>query len=262
VLGAIGTEKNWRWAAFGKHPVAKDYFKIGQEFPLLKGFSDWVENGYQILTSKKSLSSGLCSWRFWTKGSQKESFACGVVKDSSDQMGRPYPLLIMGTGPLNGWENHWDLLPFACERIWDQIEYLSAQRFNDFKIFESDIHKLWPPLPEWSKFVERRGDFTVQDLGDLKRKAFSLSEKTEILIHIDQGGAYDQFTWVSFWHLLFKNEAKVIPNVFFMGGTLEKTYLAVFKRPLMPTDFVQLWSVSSTAPSPLHPSPPGGEGVG
>jgi type VI secretion system protein VasJ len=255
VLGIGESDQNWRWAAFGKHPVARDFFRVGPDFPLIKGFSDWVENGYQILTSKKKTFHGLCSWRFWARGSQKESLACGLVKDSSDSLGRPYPLLIMGIGPLNGWEDHWDLLPFACERTWDQIEYLSAQMFNDFKIFESEINKLRPPLPEWSEFIMKRGDLkelglisnshkTTQNLGDLKKQALSLSEKTESFIGLDQGMSNDQFTSVSFWHLLFKNEVKVIPNVFFMGGTLEKAYLAVFRRPLMPTDFIQLWSIS------------------
>jgi len=36
-----------------------------------------------------------------------------------------------------------------------------------------------------------------------------------------------------------------IPNAVFMGGTLEKAYLALFRRPLKATDFTQLWSVSS-----------------
>ena len=46
---------SWQWGAYGKHPVAKDYFKLGKEFPLGKGFSDWVEKGYQIITSRKDI---------------------------------------------------------------------------------------------------------------------------------------------------------------------------------------------------------------
>jgi len=38
---------------------------------------------------------------------------------------------------------------------------------------------------------------------------------------------------------------KVIPNTIFMGGTMERLFLALFRRPLQTADFVQLWTVSS-----------------
>jgi len=256
VLGIGESDQNWRWAAFGKHPVARDFFRVGPDFPLIKGFSDWVENGYQILTSKKKTFHGLCSWRFWARGSQKESLACGLVKDSSDSLGRPYPLLIMGIGPLNGWEDHWDLLPFAFERVWDQIEYLSAQIFNDFRKLEVEIQNIRPPLSHWSELSAKRVSLKEfesafdpkeawWDLGDLRRMASSISEKTEVFFRLDRDPLHDQFIMIGLWHFLLKNEAKIIPNALFMGGTFESPHLAVFRRPLMATDFVQLWSVPS-----------------
>ena len=255
-MGTVESAQNWRWAAFGKHPVARDFFRIGPDLPLGKGFSDWVENGYQILTSKKEAFHGHCSWRFWARGSQKEGLACGLVRDSSDSLGRPYPLLMMGTGFLNGWEDHWDLLPFACERSWDQIEYFSSQRFDDFKKLEDEIQNIRPPLPQWPELTTRREKLKDFDstfdpkegslnLENFKRRASILSEKAEVLIHLDQNPFHDQFTMISFWHLLFKSELKIIPSALFMGGTLESAFLAVFRRPLVATDFVQLWSVST-----------------
>ena len=71
MLGIGESDQNWRWAAFGKHPVARDFFRVGPDFPLIKGFSDWVENGYQILTSKKKDFSWTMLMAFLGKGFSK-----------------------------------------------------------------------------------------------------------------------------------------------------------------------------------------------
>jgi type VI secretion system protein VasJ len=248
VLGTVESDQIWRWAAFGKHPVASDFFRMGPDFPLARAFSDWVEKGYRGFVSKKEGYHSLCSWRFWAKGFQKNSLACGLVKDSIDSVGRPFPLLVMGTGPLRGWEEHWDLLPFACERTWGQIESLSVQMFKDLKKLEGEVRGVRPPIPEWSDLTSRRGDlrgFEATLDRDLKGKASLLSEKAEIFLPLDQDPVHDRFTLISLWHSLLKNEGKKVPNVLFMGGTFETSCLAVFRRPLMATDFVQLWSVLS-----------------
>ncbi|MDI6752891.1 MAG: hypothetical protein QME78_00675, partial [Thermodesulfobacteriota bacterium] len=52
-------------------------------------------------------------------------------------------------------------------------------------------------------------------------------------------------TWIGFCHFLLKEQEDSVPNGLFMGGSLEKTCLAGFRRPLIPADFVRLWSVSS-----------------
>lgn len=56
----------WKWAAYGKHPAAKDFFKLGQFGPLVQDFSRWVEKGYQLFAARKKFSQN--SWRFWTRG--------------------------------------------------------------------------------------------------------------------------------------------------------------------------------------------------
>jgi type VI secretion system protein VasJ len=271
-LGTITSNQYWRWAAFGKHPVASDFFGLGEDIPLTKGFSNWVQKGYETLISKKSASTGLYAWRFWARGSQKENIACGVIRDSSDSVGRPYPLLIMGTGPLPGWEKNWDLLPFACERTWDQIEYLSALVANDFKKLEVEVRHIRPPHHEWPELTTKRKGLedlwsnsntnnSSSNLKDMERQASSVLDKVEFIVYLDQTPFQDQFSQVSLWHYFLKKHVKVAPNAIFMGGTLDKAYLAIFRKPLIATDFVQLWSIASVVPSPL-PSPPEGEGGG
>jgi type VI secretion system protein VasJ len=247
MLGPIGSTSRWRWAAYGKHPVANDFFKLGDDFSLGKGFSDWVGNGYRAVASKGDVRHGLCSWRFWAGGGQKGVLACGLLRDSSDRVGRPFPLLIIGMGSLKGWEDQWDLLPFACEATWNQIEYLSALVVNDFKKLEVEVNQIRPPQPEWPEFIRLRGD-SEEDISDGYIQAKELSGQEESLIPLDQRPSEDQVKQISSWHSLFKAHGRTIPNAVFMGGTMEKAYIAAYRRPLIPADFVRLWSTSSFFP--------------
>lgn len=242
------TNLAWQWSAFGKHPVASDFFRLGEDTPLLRGFSDWVEKGYHALASIKAPLHTLHAWRFWARGPQKESIACGVVRDSSDRVGRPYPLLIMGMGLLNGWEDHWDLLPFACERTWGQIEYLSSFITQDLKKFEQEVQHLRPPLPGWPDFEMKR-----KDLGSMEQQVSVRSDQTAFIFDLKMNADHDQLTQVNLYHVLIRNQMKSVPNVVFMGGTLERTCLVLFRRPLQTADFVQLWSVSKRIGS-IHES--------
>lgn len=256
MLDSIADEQNWQWAAFGKHPTAKDYFRLGEETPFVEGLFGWVEKGYQLLTTKEHATPDFCSWRFWVREAGKNSLVCGVVRVSSDSLGRPYPLVIMGAGPLQNWQDNWDLLPFAAERTWRQIEYLGANLFTDFKKLEEEIRTIRPPDPNWSEHAEKRSTLnrigspldpyaSFLDIRELKKLAATSAEKQEVFISLDRGPCDDKIMHVSLWHLLARESIKTLPNAMFMGGTLDKAYLAVIKRPLKPADFIQLWSVSA-----------------
>ncbi len=250
MLGLIKSERNWQWAAYGKHPSVRDYFRVGRHFPSVNSFSEWIEKGYDMAASKKNIHE-ICSWRFWARESRKQNIVCGLLRDSNDSIGRPFPLMIIGTGPLKGWEEQWDLLPLACEKTWDQIEYLSTHIFDDFKKLGIELQNIKPPRSEWSELAARRGNFiefkSTQggysiDLKNLGRQALSLSEKAESFVYLNQA----QTSLISLWHFLFKTHVKTLPNSIFMGGTLEKAYMAFFKRPLILNDFIQLWTISSS----------------
>ena len=259
MLDTLDSGQNWQWAAFGKHPAAKDYFRLGENTPFVEGLFTWIENGYQLLTTKETATPDFCSWRFWAKEAGKESLVCGVVRVSSDSLGRPYPLVITGIGSLRNWQDNWDLLPFACEKTWSQIEYLASNLFPDLKKLEEEIRTIRPPAQGWSELKEKRKALNAigspadpyasfLDLRELKKLAVANADKGEIFVSLDRGPCNDKIMHVSLWHLLFRESATVVPNAIFMGGTLEKAYLALFRRPLKPTDFMQLWSVSSAGP--------------
>jgi type VI secretion system protein VasJ len=246
---------NWQWAAYGKHPVVKDYFKLGQYGSLVKAFSDWMDSGYQRIAAKRKSSS--YSWRFWARGLKRDGLGCGVVRDSLDQLARPYPLLIMGAGQLAGWEDQWDLIPLACERTWAQMEYLYTKTLDSLKQLEEETQKIPPPLSEWAELREgRRNSLEGPPSSNPQSPSWGrekgeealsrLLPKTELFLSLDPGLFADPWAEIRYLHYLLKRGEKNIPQAVFMGGTLEKTLLAVFKRSVAPADFVQLWSVSSS----------------
>jgi len=256
MLGVMRPEQLWGWAAYGKHPAAKDFFRIGQDMPLLKGFSEWIEKGYREATTNNSIGKSPLSWRFWAKGVRKGVLVCGLIKDSSDSLGRSYPLLIMGSGPLQDWENRWDLLPLACEKTWGEIEFISSRMFEDFERLKATIHAMRPPQPHWADFEEKRNTDagtdkksgyypSARDDDKLERQISLVSNKTEMIIDLDQKPFPDQFAAVNCMQALLKIHDKHAPHAMFVGGAVDRSFLALFKRPLSTDDFVKLWSMTT-----------------
>jgi type VI secretion system protein VasJ len=256
VLGTLETVQDWQWTAFGKHPAAKDYFRIGQRTPFSEGLFEWVEEGYRILSDDANASPDFCSWRFCAREAGRDSLVCGLIRLSSDSFGRAYPLVIMGSGALRGWRENWDLLPFACEKTWRQIEHLAANLYSTFNRLEEEIQSIRPPKGDWLGLAEKRRELnaysspldpyaTFLDLGDLKQLAASGKNRPEMFVSLDRGPCSDKILHVSLWHLLLKETLPAFPNILLMGGTLDKALLVLFQRPLKHADFSLLWSISS-----------------
>jgi len=198
--------------------------------------------------------SHLRSFRFWTRGAGKDALVCGLVRDSSDRIGRPYPFLIMGAGTLPGWEENWDLISLACERTWRQMEHHTASvsrqpgQVADARRLEDDIMAIKPPISQWSELSQERD--SCQGVSwkptEMAGKNLDLS-KEEVFIDLGQGHDHDYLILVSLWHRFLKDHYAdmlkgSMPKAVFMGGTVDKISLAVFQRPLRPADFVLLWS--------------------
>jgi type VI secretion system protein VasJ len=251
MLEKLKSERRWRWAACGRHPAAKDDFTVGQDFPLLNSFSGWIEHGYQVLASRDNPVKVQRSWRFWTREAREENVVCGVVRDSNDSLGRPYPILIIGTGPLSGWVSQWDLLPLAFEDTWGQLEYLSTKAFSDLRELEEEIQNIKPPAAEWLNLARKREVF--EELGSLhlsqlEGETSSLSGETAYFIPLDTLPSRDRFELIGLCHTLVRARLEAAPRAVFMGGTLEKQYVAFFRRPPAPSDFIHLWSVTEDLP--------------
>jgi type VI secretion system protein VasJ len=245
-------KNTWRWLACGKHPSLKDYFKVGEELPMGAAFSDWVAKGYQNMPAKKFSLSDLVSLRFWTGGPTKGSFVCGVVRDSCDSIGRPFPLLVLGTGPLRDWEGQWQALPYACERTWGQMEGISTRRYPDLKQLEEEVRGIKAPEADWDRYAEvlqstgalgstsSSGQEAI-DIEALEKQARAMTNNSEIFVSIEEYQLQNHLKVIGVWLSLLKRSLTDIPKTVFMGGNQLRTFVAMFRRPLMAQDFTRIW---------------------
>jgi type VI secretion system protein VasJ len=253
MLGIIGSFRRWRWAAYGKHPVAGDFFRLGAESPLAAFFSDWMERGYPVPGTKKSAVSSLRIWRFWARDEKKKDLACGFIRDSNDSFGRPYPLLIIGAGPVDSWDEHWDLVPCACEKTWSYIEYSSTRNVRDPKQLEGEIRNTPTPRPDWIDYRDSISGWgrSVPVAGATETSAITIPDPVTSLC---QGIDYELFLINTYQgciaidsvvtlHRMLKGRLSTTPHAIFIGGSFDAIYVVCFKRPLQYGDFAALWSV-------------------
>jgi type VI secretion system protein VasJ len=256
MLGSITSATPLNWMACGKHPAAGDYFKFGIGDSLVESFASWIENGYRRLISKEPRRMNLHSWRFWTKGLKKNSITCGICRDSSDKMGRPYPLIIVGNGILPHWEDHWELLLLIFEDIWNQIEYLASRRLADVTQIEEEMGRIKLQKPDWSKMGSKqivkneKSQFSGEDnydldLNEVAKGADRLLKQHEFVVSLNTDTGSESFMIARYWSHALKAHIGVVPSTLFMGGDPEKSYLAIFNRSLNTNDFVRLWSICS-----------------
>lgn len=244
MLGLIGRNRPWHWAAMGKHPAAADYINIQGGTPLMTAVADWVTKGYEELQRGRPSSNCYYSWRFWLRSIQKGSLICGLGRDSSDRIGRPFPLLIMGEGPLKGWEKQWTSLPMALSRVWGRMERIAAHRYDDLKSLVGDLEQLSPPRIEDMNGHAHATDVNraihEQRLGNCR---LELEQNGKVLIPLNETPAPDIDAVAVEWHGQLQRCCSEIPRAVFLGGTDRGAYMSVIRHPLSTSDFVQLWSV-------------------
>ena len=252
MLGKLIGKPGWDWAVFGKHPVAKDYFQINLTSPMAHAFAKWVDTGFQRL-SEDERRRRVCSWRFWSKGQKRGATLCGLGKSSSDSIGRPYPMMIIGEGELDEWESYWHLMLFGLGPTWEALEYTATRRLKSLDQLESDINQMETPGRQWQQARQHTGNQLNDEqsawlkkkiiLSDVREKAKALGTDGQLFIPIGGNGDEDPFQLAGAWHLALKECHAPIPNTVFMGGSPENTLLAFYCRPLAPDDFSVLWSV-------------------
>lgn len=251
MLGLTKVDQNWRWVAYGKNPSARDYFNIGRNFPMADSFSCWIEKGYPAFAERNKSVQELYSWRFWARGSLKNELICGLLRDSNDFLGRPYPLLIIGSGSLPSWDEHWDCLPSACEKTWNQIEYISTLKFNNLQDMADEIQRIRPPEPDWSDCPTAIGcqaDPDTISLSSGETNTTSGSDRPmndEGVLFLDIANNSDIFKVICVMNQELKLNLPSTPNTVFIGGTSNHTFLVLFTRPMKPADFTALWSAAS-----------------
>jgi type VI secretion system protein VasJ len=246
--------KKWQWVICGKHPGLKDYFHLGPNLPMVAALAEWIEKGYRGVAGVRTSPTNLLSWRFWAGGSDRDTLLCGILRDSSDSVGRPYPLLVVGSGSLADWGAQWDLVPRACEQSWSQMESLSARIFRNLKGLEDELARVRAPQPDWAEFGElptQAGPYHPSSSeaagperqGNLEGQVLALAKESEIFVALDEAPSVDPFTLIRLWHASLKKHQPEPPKAVFMGGNITATRLAFFRRPLTTRDFVRLWSL-------------------
>jgi type VI secretion system protein VasJ len=245
----------WQWHASGKHPIFRDFFRMGSEDPVLKAFADWAGGGFRQLVSDRGATGvrGDHSWRFWSHSPKKDILICGIGRDSSDSLGRPHPLMIVGSGPLVGWESNWDLLPFALEDIWSQFEYLACGRVQEFRQLEQGISRIRQPSSDWLALAHQRNLagtmdaslYIAKDPQVMVNQVKQLLDTGTTVIPLYTETNVDSFFLAGYWNFALKAHLKNVPNAVFMGGILEKSFLVLFNRPLTTEDFLGLWNMAS-----------------
>ncbi len=243
----------WNWCFCGKHPAARDYFTLGKHVPMSQAFADWVQRGYYYQAGKNEKPEGAKSWRFWSKTPARDQLVCGLLRSSCDAIGRPYPLLMIGTGTLDAWEQNLDLLPFACEKVWRQFEHISSRQYKNLERLKLDMNMLQPPDNHWQElkdtipFTAGPGASTPEITPGISQevlgKVAKILEDREIFMALKPKTSENLFLLIAKWHQYIKTYSAITPNVLFMGGTMHQTFLVVFQRPLNPDDFTLLWDL-------------------
>lgn len=248
MLGIGGLNKKWQWGVCGKHPVVNDYFKISNHGPAFDALENWMQKGYAQVSRRNDHDAGVSSWRFWAKGIKKKELIAGIVKDSCDTIGRPYPLLVLGNGVLKGWEQNWECLPVFFEKLWESLEYLTSRRINGLHDLKNAVTSIKSPANDQVRFNEIKDALQLTPAAlavknDIQSSAGALVKEKVAIISMDEkmGAGYSLLAGV--WSMLSKTHAEDAPNAVFVGGTEKKHYVALFRRPMNTEDFIRLWTV-------------------
>ncbi|VBB46649.1 hypothetical protein TRIP_B40443 [uncultured Desulfatiglans sp.] len=239
----------WQWTAAGKHPVARDFIEAGSPTQLSKAFSDWIAQGYHRLGESETRRLVHQSWRFWAGAGNRKDIACGLIKDSSDTLGRPYPLLILGTGPLNRWQERWPSLLIEFREMYMQMEGLASRRFAGFKPFEEAVRGLPASGPRSSTGSTEGGKGMTESGGepadvpaepDIQAWRAETGGTAYVLpLQSRISGGEEQTARRRLLGL--RAVLAESPQAVFAGGSPDRVFLAVFLRGLTPADFARLW---------------------
>lgn len=226
----------------GKHPAAKDYVRIGAQSPLMEAVGSWAVKGYDKLSPAKEQNQQMHSWRFWLQGGKKGTLICGLGRDSSDSIGRPYPIFIMGEGVLKGWTKNWTQLTSQLNAVWKSMESLIARRFDDIRVLEEEVLNLNPPPEKVNNSIAPEGE-TVSCEKELTACRQSIAEKGYGMIRLNSCEGDNPHSTAGHIHARLHECCKKAPLGVFLGGTPQKSHIFVLERPMNTEDFVRLWTV-------------------
>jgi type VI secretion system protein ImpM len=235
--GSIRHNGKWTFAACGKHPTAADYVALGDNSPWFSAMSRAVASAYTGILARGVSPDDLMPWDFWIALEHRDGIACGRLIPSRDRMNRPYPLLIMGQGSLQGWVGFWERLPLAMESTWDGMVGLANLQGRSLDALIDGLAIL--PAPD--------------GCGDAQWNAVNKSghPETEVARCLQMDGvARMDFNGAPEWSRvaasvagLMKNsvQAQAPPRAMFLHRGSAMTSIRLFFRPVAPSDLVDMW---------------------
>jgi type VI secretion system ImpM family protein len=238
MLGSLIHMRAFSWTAVGKHPVAMDYIHLATASVLSQAVGDWMTKGYDQLNRRPQAVQGSHSFRFWIRGAHKGDLLIGLGRDSSDRIGRPYPLLIMGEGGLKGWERLWDQLPLRLDQTWRRMEAIASGRYDDIHSLTAALDRLNGPDEAQHPVATPASEREL--VPHACRDEMEGTGRT--LIDLGPFQTDDPAASVSRRLAIIKDWLREPPLAVFLGGTPRRSYLAVIVSPLGTDDFVRLWS--------------------
>lgn len=235
MLGIGKPKASVEFSAHGKHPAFDDYFNLNTGSPLAYALSSWVEKGAK-LCGNNDKGKMIQSFRFWMRGIKKGELVLGIIRDSSDRMGRPYPLLIMGKGMVKDWDKQWQNLFFGYETVFRSFEEIIASRYDSFKAFETRLDRV-----NFSGSPSSGTDAGFHLPETMLAWFRANPEKGVLSLPVaslpDSAGAGPRDRQDRGW---FKKTA--VPGAVFLGGLPDQPVLTIFARPLTADDFPRLFN--------------------
>ncbi len=240
--------------AGGKHPSFRDFINYGTETSMSRALSQWIDRGHTEFTSRFGTAYQGVSWRFWSRGNDWDTIAWGVLKASSDSIGRCYPLLILAQDRISNRNDIWDRLPTGLDEGWKRMEQLTAMRFTTAQMFQDELARLSRSVLKWKESLwkepdDKSGRITpeLEEYMNTAWTALKSEELTVLTLPLKEipPGPEELFDPVAAWHLYFRSRWPEPPLASFAGGMATEPRLVFFKRPLAHKDFTTLWSIST-----------------
>ncbi|WDP92872.1 MAG: type VI secretion system-associated protein TagF [Desulfobacter sp.] len=234
MLGIGKKSRDQTITAHGKHPAFGDYFSINMEAsPLAGALSAWIEQGVK-LEKFLGAKTNTCAFRFWIKGIKKEDLVLGIVRDSSDSMGRPYPLLVMSTFRMKDRERQWHNIFTWFDPVFRRFEEVAAARHETFRAFETAISRPGFAGPKTKEKESSRLALTL--MGWFKKE----KDKEAMILPVTEleTGYTGAVRQEGGWGLFKRTE---MPSTVFLGGVTDRPRAAFYNRPLKAADFIDLF---------------------
>ena len=222
-------------SACGKHPAFNDYFSVNMKGPLVQALASWVENGMS-LSGRPDQTRVPRSFQFWVRGIKKGELLLGVLRESSDRMGRIYPLMIMGSLGMENRDRQWQTIFDGFESVFRAFEGMTAKAWDRFRDFEERLSGLAGKVPVFE---------TSGQESPLSRsmKAWFFREKDKEMLALPVAILKENFAdpLKEREGRGFFNPKPEVPGAVFLGGLPQDPGITIFSRALRTNDFLTLF---------------------